>query len=79
MICLQFTAGNKLIIRNLEMQSDMKKFAMPANQTVVYWRWLNANTVAIVTDLSVYHWYEYLIKGCVLVSMFFTQFSLWVC
>ena len=31
-------AGNKLVIRNLEMQSDMKKVAMTGN--VVFWRWL---------------------------------------
>lgn len=42
------------MIRNLEMQSDMKKYAMPGN--VVFWRWLNQNTVAIVTDTSVFHW-----------------------
>lgn len=49
-------AGNKLIIRNLEMQTDMKKYAMPANQSIVFWKWLNANTVAIVTDSAVFHW-----------------------
>jgi len=47
-------AGNKLVIRNLEMQSDMKKFAMPGN--VVFWRWLDPRTVAIVTDTAVFHW-----------------------
>lgn len=47
-------AGNKLVIRNLEMQSDMKKVAMTGN--VVFWRWLNQNTVAVVTDTAVYHW-----------------------
>lgn len=47
-------AGNKLVIRNMEMQSDMKKFAMPGN--VVFWRWLDPRTVVIVTDKAVFHW-----------------------
>jgi len=47
-------AGNKLVIRNLEMQTDMKKVAMQGN--VVFWRWLNASTVAIVTETAVFHW-----------------------
>ena len=46
--------GNKLIIRNLEMNADMKKVAIPG--TVVFWKWLNPKTVAVVTDTSVYHW-----------------------
>ncbi len=32
----------------------MKKFAMPGN--VVFWRWLDPRTVAIVTDTAVFHW-----------------------
>ena len=52
--CFVRSAGNKLVIRNLEMQSDMKKFAMTGN--VVFWRWLDARTVAIVTETAVFHW-----------------------
>lgn len=47
-------AGNKLLIRNLEMQSDMKKVSMQGS--VLFWRWLNNNTIALVTDTAVYHW-----------------------
>ncbi|KMS93732.1 hypothetical protein BVRB_028520, partial [Beta vulgaris subsp. vulgaris] len=49
-----FRAGNNLQIYNLEMQTRMKVAAMSDN--VVFWKWINPNTIAIVTEKTVYHW-----------------------
>ena len=49
-------AGNKLIIRNLELNTDMKKYALPANQKIVFWKWLTNTIIAIVTEQAVFHW-----------------------
>jgi len=43
-----------LQIYNLELRTKMKSATVPG--TVVFWRWLDPKTVAIVTDASVYHW-----------------------
>jgi len=43
-----------LQILNLEMKSKMKSHAM--DNDVVYWKWLDAKTIAIVTTSSCYHW-----------------------
>lgn len=47
-------AGNNLQIFSLEMKTMMKKTQV-ANQ-VLYWKWLDLKTVAIVTDKEVLHW-----------------------
>ena len=47
-------AGNNLQIYNLEMKSKMKTTVM--DHTVLFWKWLDAKTIAIVTDTAVYHW-----------------------
>ena len=47
-------AGNNLQIYNLEMKSKMKTTVM--DHTVLFWKWLDAKTIAIVTDSAVYHW-----------------------
>lgn len=48
------TAQNYLQIFNLEMKSKMKSVQMP--EPVVYWKWVSANTVALVTGTAVFHW-----------------------
>jgi len=53
---LRATSGNtaNLQIFNLDMRTRMKVAQL--NETVAFWRWLDAKTVAIVTGQSVYHW-----------------------
>ena len=48
------TAGKTLQIFNIEMKSKVKAHTM--SEEVVFWKWININTVAIITDTSVFHW-----------------------
>jgi clathrin heavy chain len=47
-------AGKTLQIFNIEMKSKMKAHNM--TEEVVFWRWINLNTVALVTENAAYHW-----------------------
>ncbi|KAG9509753.1 Clathrin heavy chain 1, partial [Fragariocoptes setiger] len=47
-------AERTLQIFNMEMKSKMKAHAMP--EDVVFWKWVNLNTIALVTEAAVYHW-----------------------
>ena len=47
-------AGKNLQIFNLEMKSKMKAHQM--TDEIIFWKWINLNTVALVTETSVYHW-----------------------
>ena len=47
-------AGRTLQIFNIEMKSKMKSHEM--TEEVVFWKWISVNTVALVTEASVYHW-----------------------
>lgn len=47
-------AATNLQIYNLEMKTKMKTTTLEA--PVQYWRWLDAKTIAIVTDSAVFHW-----------------------
>eukprot|EP00053_Salpingoeca_punica_P012105 m.107985 g.107985 ORF g.107985 m.107985 type:complete len:1673 (-) comp15857_c0_seq1:337-5355(-) len=47
-------AGKTLQIFNLEMKAKMKAHTMP--DEVIFWRWINLSTVALVTETAVYHW-----------------------
>ncbi|XP_022666531.1 clathrin heavy chain 1-like [Varroa jacobsoni] len=47
-------ANRTLQIFNIEMKSKMKAHAM--SEDVVFWKWINLNTLALVTESSVYHW-----------------------
>ncbi|GAV05648.1 hypothetical protein RvY_15748 [Ramazzottius varieornatus] len=47
-------SGRTLQIFNIEMKSKMKAHNMP--EDVVFWKWINVNTVALVTETSVFHW-----------------------
>lgn len=47
-------AMRTLQIFNIEMKSKMKAHTM--NEDVLFWKWINVNTIAIVTETTVYHW-----------------------
>ncbi|KAL3856702.1 hypothetical protein ACJMK2_011426 [Sinanodonta woodiana] len=47
-------AGKTLQIFNIEMKSKMKAHTMADD--VVFWKWINVNTVALVTETAVFHW-----------------------
>lgn len=47
-------SSNTLQIFNIEMKSKMKAHNM--TDEVQFWKWINVNTVALVTETSVYHW-----------------------
>lgn len=39
---------------NLELKSKLKSYAL--NEDIVFWKWLDAKTIGIVTELNVYRW-----------------------
>ncbi|CAG2169329.1 unnamed protein product, partial [Oppiella nova] len=43
-----------LQIFNIEMKSKMK--AHTINEDVVFWKWINVNAIALVTETAVFHW-----------------------
>jgi len=45
---------DSLQIFNLEMKSKVTSYVM--KEKVVFWKWINSNTVGIVTNTAVYHW-----------------------
>eukprot|EP01135_Chromosphaera_perkinsii_P003336 Nk52_evm36s240 gene=Nk52_evmTU36s240 len=47
-------AGKMLQIFNIELKSKMKSYQL--TDDVVYWRWISVNTIAMVTENSVFHW-----------------------
>lgn len=47
-------AQKTLQIFNIEMKSKMKAHTM--TEDVIFWKWINVNTVALVTEATVYHW-----------------------
>lgn len=47
-------AQKTLQIFNIEMKSKMKGHTM--NEDVVFWKWISLNTLALVTETSVFHW-----------------------
>lgn len=49
-----FVAQKTLQIFNIEMKSKMKAHTM--TEDVVFWKWISLNTLALVTETSVYHW-----------------------
>ena len=51
---LTCVAGKTLQIFNIEMKSKMKAHTM--TDDVIFWKWINLKTVALVTETSVYHW-----------------------
>lgn len=47
-------AQKTLQIFNIEMKSKMKAHVM--QEDVIFWKWITLNTIALVTEQSVYHW-----------------------
>jgi len=47
-------AQKTLQIFNIEMKSKMKAHVM--TDDVIFWKWISLNTIALVTETSVYHW-----------------------
>lgn len=47
-------AQKTLQIFNIEMKSKMKAHVM--TEDVIFWKWISLNTIAMVTEASVYHW-----------------------
>ncbi|RWS28918.1 clathrin heavy chain 1-like protein [Leptotrombidium deliense] len=47
-------AMRTLQIFNIEMKSKMKAHTM--TEDVIFWKWINLNTIALVTEGAVYHW-----------------------
>uniref|UniRef100_V5GGT5 Clathrin heavy chain n=2 Tax=Anoplophora glabripennis TaxID=217634 RepID=V5GGT5_ANOGL len=47
-------AQKTLQIFNIEMKSKMKAHTM--TEDVIFWKWISPNTLALVTETSVYHW-----------------------
>uniref|UniRef100_A0A1W7RAR4 Clathrin heavy chain n=1 Tax=Hadrurus spadix TaxID=141984 RepID=A0A1W7RAR4_9SCOR len=47
-------AMRTLQIFNIEMKSKMKAHTM--NEDVIFWKWINVNTIALVTETAVFHW-----------------------
>lgn len=47
-------AQRTLQIFNIEMKSMTKSHTM--NEDVVFWKWINVKTIALVTEKTVFHW-----------------------
>lgn len=51
---LALRAGNQLQIFHIEEKRKVKDYQM--SEAITYWKWISSNTLAIVTQDSVYHW-----------------------
>lgn len=51
---LAIKKGSLMQIYNIELKSKMKDYNM--GQDIIFWRWISAKTIAVVTDSAVYHW-----------------------
>lgn len=51
---ISLKAQKTLQIFNIEMKSKMKAHVM--NEDVIFWKWISLNTIALVTEASVFHW-----------------------
>uniref|UniRef100_A0A7S3Q7D3 Clathrin heavy chain n=1 Tax=Chaetoceros debilis TaxID=122233 RepID=A0A7S3Q7D3_9STRA len=47
-------SGTRVQIFNLDAKAKLKSYEMP--EAVVYWKWANDTTLAMVTATAVYHW-----------------------
>jgi Clathrin propeller repeat. len=54
LIIFYLTAQKTLQIFNIEMKSKMKAHTM--TEDVTFWKWISLNTLALVTETSVFHW-----------------------
>jgi clathrin heavy chain len=51
---LALRAGNTMQIFNLDQKQRLKQYTM--NEAVIFWKWISATQIAIVTATAVYHW-----------------------
>ncbi|CAN0187535.1 unnamed protein product, partial [Hapterophycus canaliculatus] len=51
---IEITAQGQLQIFNLEAKSRLKSHTI--SEPIVFWRWFNATTIALVTASAVFHW-----------------------
>uniref|UniRef100_A0A5S6QG16 Clathrin heavy chain n=1 Tax=Trichuris muris TaxID=70415 RepID=A0A5S6QG16_TRIMR len=51
---LALKAGKTLQIFNIDMKSKVKAHTM--TDEVIFWKWINVNTLALVTNTAVFHW-----------------------
>lgn len=51
---LALKSGQQLQLFSIEHKKKLKNFLM--NDQVVFWKWISVNTLALVTQTSVYHW-----------------------
>ncbi|KAJ3117386.1 hypothetical protein HDU96_006911 [Phlyctochytrium bullatum] len=47
-------AGRQIQIFNIEMKAKVKAHVMADD--IVFWKWISVNTIAIVTEKTVFHW-----------------------
>jgi len=50
----EWIAMRTLQIFNIEMKSKMKAHTL--TEDVVFWKWINVNTISLVTETAVFHW-----------------------
>jgi len=48
--------GQTIQIFNTEAKQKLKSYKLPDGIDIKFWRWVNSNTVAFVTQTSVFHW-----------------------
>ncbi|KAK6027190.1 clathrin propeller repeat-containing domain protein, partial [Ostertagia ostertagi] len=49
-----FTAGKTLQIFNIELKAKVK--AHQNAEEIIFWKWINEKTIALVSETAVYHW-----------------------
>ena len=47
-------ASKTVQIFNIEMKSKMKSHNL--TEDVIFWKWINVNTIGLVTETGVFHW-----------------------
>lgn len=48
--------GKALQVSNLDMKTKVASFKMPDTADIVYWKWIDTKTIALVTNNAVFHW-----------------------
>lgn len=51
---LALKSDNLLQLSNIELKSKVKSHLMP--ESVVFWKWISVNSIALATTNAVYHW-----------------------
>ena len=48
--------GARFVVRDLQTQQDVAAVTMSAESVIVWWGWLDEETVALVSERAVFHW-----------------------